>query len=155
VDTTGELPEAEPRRIAAMLLNAGAKYVNEKGCSLSELTVSPTQVADIVALQDSNKISANAADKLFGIACEPGHESTPAMQLAEQHQLLQISDDSQLETWIDAVLAEPKNEKIVNDIREGKGKAIGALLGQVMKLSKGQANPKAVGDAIQRKLKSR
>jgi len=54
---------------------------------------------------------------------------------------------------VDQVLADPKNEKAINDIKAGKDKAIGALMGQIMKLSKGQANPKLVTDLIKQKLR--
>ncbi|MEM1109488.1 MAG: Asp-tRNA(Asn)/Glu-tRNA(Gln) amidotransferase subunit GatB [Planctomycetota bacterium] len=139
----------EPRRIAAVLLNAGAKRANEAGVFLDGLGITPQQVADIVGLQDADKISASAADKLFGFACA---SDDPAEQLAEQHGLLQVSDDGQLDEWIDQILADPKNEKAIEQIKGGKDKAIGALLGQIMKLSKGQANPKVVGEKIKAKL---
>ncbi|MBB6428707.1 Asp-tRNA(Asn)/Glu-tRNA(Gln) amidotransferase subunit GatB [Algisphaera agarilytica] len=142
-------PVSEPRRVAAMLLNAGAKRANEAGVFLDGLGITPQQVADTVALQDADKISASAADTLFGHACT---SDDPAEKLAEQHGLLQVSDEGQLDEWIDQILADPKNEKAIEQIKGGKEKAIGALLGQIMKLSKGQANPKAVGDKIKAKL---
>ena len=142
-------PPTEPRRVAAMLLNAGAKRANEGGVFLDGLGITPQQVADIVALQDGDKISASAADKLFGHACESPQS---AEQLAEQHGLLQVSDDGALDEWIAQVLADPKNEKAIEQIKGGKDKAIGALLGQIMKLSKGQANPKVVGEKIKQQL---
>ena len=134
-----------PRRIAAVLLNAGAKRSNEAGVALDGLGITPEQVADVVRLQDADKISANAADTLFGHACT---SDDTAETLAQAHGLLQVSDDGALDGWIAQVIADPKNEKAVGQIKEGKEKAIGALLGQIMKLSKGQANPKVVGDKI-------
>ncbi|MEE9403416.1 MAG: Asp-tRNA(Asn)/Glu-tRNA(Gln) amidotransferase subunit GatB [Algisphaera sp.] len=139
----------KPRRVAAMLLNAGAKRANEAGCALEGLGIDPQQVAGIVALQDSDKISASAADKLFGHAC---NSDESAEKLAETHGLLQVSDDGALDEWIAQVIADPKNAKAVEQIKEGKEKIIGALLGQIMRLSKGQANPKVVGDKIKSQL---
>ncbi|MEO1236509.1 MAG: Asp-tRNA(Asn)/Glu-tRNA(Gln) amidotransferase subunit GatB, partial [Planctomycetota bacterium] len=144
----------EPRRVAAMLLNAGAKRANESGVSLDGLGISPVQVVEIVALQDADQISATAADALFGHACSPGNQGKTAAELAEQHGLLQVSDDGQLDAWIAEVLADPKNAKAIDQIKGGKDKAIGALLGQIMKLSKGQANPKVVGEKIKARLTS-
>lgn len=149
VPASAGMDTPEPRRVAAMLLNAGAKRANEAGVSLDGLGITPQQVADVVALQDADKISASAADTLFGHACE---STKPAEQLAEQHGLLQVSDDGALDEWIAQVLADPKNEKAIGQIKEGKDKAIGALLGQIMKLSKGQANPKVVGEKIKTRL---
>ena len=142
----------EPRRVAAMLLNAGAKRANERGCTLDELGITPRQVADITRLQDGDRISAGAADTLFGLACDPGNSDKEAAVLAEEHGLVQVSDDSQLDAWIDTALADPKNARAVEDIRAGKDKAIGALLGQIMRLSKGRANPKVVGERIKAKV---
>jgi aspartyl-tRNA(Asn)/glutamyl-tRNA(Gln) amidotransferase subunit B len=149
VETSGDLPGAEPRRVAAMLLNAGAKRANEAGVYLDALSISPQQVADTVALQDSDRVSATAADELFGHACQ---SDEPAVALAERHGLLQVNDDDALGGWVDQVIADPNNAKAVEQFRGGKDKAIGPMIGQVMKLSKGQANPKAVGEKIKATL---
>ena len=143
-------PQADPRRAAAMLLNLGAKRANEHGCGIHELGITADQIVGILQLLEQDKISSNGADELFGHACD---SDADAAALAEQHGLLQVSDDSQLDAWIDEVLADPKNDKAINDLKAGKDKAIGALLGQIMKLSKGQANPKLVGERIKTRIK--
>jgi aspartyl-tRNA(Asn)/glutamyl-tRNA(Gln) amidotransferase subunit B len=140
---------ADPQRAAAVLRNYGAKLANEKGCEISELGITPQHVADIIALTDSSKISSNAAADLFNFACE---SDDSAEQLAEKHGLIQVSDTGELDGFIDQVLADSKNEKTINDIKEGKDKAIGALMGQIMKLSRGKANPKLVTEMIKQKL---
>ena len=140
----------EPKRAAAMLLNYGAKRANEKGCLLNELGITPEQIKGIADLAAADKIGSSAADELFGHCCD---SADTAESLAEKHGLLQVSDTSALEGFIDEVLANPKNAKIVDDIKSGKDKAIGALLGQIMKLSKGQANPKVVGEMIKKKVR--
>ena len=66
--------------------------------------------------------------------------------------MLQVSDSSALEQYVDEVLADPANAKAVEDIKGGKGKAIGALMGQIMKKSKGQANAKMVTEMIRKRL---
>lgn len=137
------------RRAATMLLNLGAKRANERGCGIVELGITPDQFVGILQLVEQDKISSNGADELFGHACDSDQDVTT---LAERHGLLQVSDDSQLDAWIETVLADPKNEKAINDLKAGKGKAIGALVGQVMKLSKGQANPKLVGERIKTRV---
>ncbi len=147
--TTG----VDPKRAAAMLLNYGAKRANEQSCLISELGITPTQIKSIADLTAADKIGSSAADELFGHCCEPGNQSKSPDALAQEHGLLQVSDTGALEGFIDEVLANPKNAKIIDDIKNGKDKAIGALLGQVMKLSKGQANPKVVGDLIKQKVR--
>ncbi len=140
----------EAKRAAALLLNYGAKRANEQGCRIDQLGVTAAQVKGIADLLDGNKISSNGADDLFG-ACVDSDDDPAA--LAEKLGLLQVSDSGELDGWIDEVLAETKNAKIVEDIKGGKDQAIGALLGQIMKLSKGKANPKLVGDMIKQRLR--
>ena len=139
----------KPTRAAAMLLNYGAKQANELGCLISELGIRAEQVKQIADLVTADKISSSAADELFRYCCD---SPDPADQLAQRHGLLQVSDTSALDGFVDQVLADPKLTKAVEDVKNGKGKAIGALIGQVMKLSKGQANPKMVGEMIKQRL---
>ena len=142
---------ADPTRAAAMLLNYGAKRANDRGCTIDELGISASQVKQIMDLAGADKIGSSAADELFGFCCE---SSDSAEALAEQHKLLQVSDTGALEMFIDEVLADQRNEQAVSQIKAGKDKAIGALMGQIMKLSKGQANPRMVAELIKQKLQS-
>jgi aspartyl-tRNA(Asn)/glutamyl-tRNA(Gln) amidotransferase subunit B len=141
--------DADPQRTAAMLLNHGAKRANEQHCRIDEVGINAEQVKQILDLTAADKISSNAAAELFVRCCT---SDDTAVAIAKQHQMLQVSDSGALEAFVDEVLAEAKNQKLVNDIRAGKDKAIGALIGKVMKLSRGQANPKMVTDLIKQKL---
>ena len=143
---------ASPPKAATLLLNYGVKHANERKVQVHELAITAQHVADLLALVEADKIGSSAADQLFGLCCHPQYADTPAETLAQQEGLLQVSDSGALEAYIDQVLGQAKNAKIVDDIKAGKGKAIGALLGQIMQLSKGQANPKRVRDMIQSKL---
>ena len=141
---------ADPNRSAAIFLNYAAKRANERDCRIDQLPITARQIADIVALFQADKISSSAADQLVGCCCDAPDQS--AQSLADAHNLLQVSDSSALEGFVDQVLADPKNQRAVDQIKAGKAKAIGALMGQIMKLSKGQANPKLVQDLIRQKL---
>jgi len=143
---------AEPRRAATLLLNYGAQQANERGVALHELAITPGQVAGIARLLAEEAIASNGAAELFALCCEPAHAGASVDALAEQHQLLQLSDTGAIEAVVDAVLADPAHAKAVEEIRGGKLKAIGALIGQVMKRSGGQANPKLARELIQKKL---
>ena len=143
----------DAKRAAAMLLNYGAKRANDRACLISDLGITPKQVKQIADLAAADKIGSSAADELFGLCCEPDNHSADAAILAEQRGLLQVSDTGALEGYIDQVLANPALAKAVEDVRAGKDKAIGALVGQIMKLSKGQANPKVIGDMIKTRLR--
>jgi aspartyl-tRNA(Asn)/glutamyl-tRNA(Gln) amidotransferase subunit B len=136
---------ADPKRAAAMLLNYGAKLANERNTGVHELGITAEHVKGIADLSAADKIGSSAAAELFAYCCD--HDD-PAESLADKHGLLQVSDTGALEGFVDQVLADAKNQKAIDDIKAGKDKAVGALMGQIMKLSKGQANPKLVTQLI-------
>ena len=140
----------DPKRAAAMLLNYGSKLANERALPVNELGITPEQVKGIADLVSADKIGSSAAADLFAHCCD--HDD-PAEALADKHGLLQVSDTGALEGFVDQVLADGKNQKAIDDIKAGKDKAVGALMGQIMKLSKGQANPKLVTQMIIGKLR--
>ncbi len=74
-------------------------------------------------------------------------------QYAKEHNLLQLSDDSALEAMVDQILKTDQGKQAISDIKSGNMKAIGFIVGQSMKLSKGQANPKIIKQIIDKKLK--
>lgn len=143
---------ADPKRAATLLLNEGLKQANALGCRIDQLPIQPEQVKGILQLVADDKLSSSAAAKVFELYCQDERSDLDPEQLAQEQGLLQVSDSSELEGYVDEVLADPKNEKIVEDIRGGKGKAVGALIGQIMKRSKGQANPKMITQIINSKL---
>ncbi len=135
------------QRCAKLLLNVGARLANERNTDIHELGIRPEQVAQLIALRDEERIGSSAADELFSLLCE---SNAPALELAEQHGLLQIRDEGALEQWVDeAILAQPQ---AAEDFRAGKDAAIGRLVGHVMKLSKGQAEAKAVQAKLRERL---
>jgi aspartyl-tRNA(Asn)/glutamyl-tRNA(Gln) amidotransferase subunit B len=136
-------------RAASLLLNYGVKRANERGCGIGDLGINPQQIYDIAKLADTDTISSSAADELFNFCIDSDLSATA---LAQRNSLMQVSDTGELEGFVDQVLADAKNQRIVDDIKGGKGKAIGALMGQIMKLSKGKANPKVVTEMIKSKL---
>jgi len=137
----------DAKRAAKLIRNNLAKLANERGVLPSDLGVSPAQIAGVEKLLADNSISSNAADKLYALCAES--DDDPA-DLAKQHGLVQVSDEGALDAWVDqAIEAEPQ---AADDVRGGKMAAIGRLVGAVMKLSKGQANPKAVQQKLREKL---
>ncbi len=100
-------------------------------------------------LRKDNAISSNNADALlFALR----HEATDPKVLAEKLGYLHDTDDSALEGVVAKVLADPASQKATADVKAGQDKAIGYLVGQVMKASGGKANPAAVGDVIRKQL---
>ncbi|MCC6681446.1 MAG: Asp-tRNA(Asn)/Glu-tRNA(Gln) amidotransferase subunit GatB [Phycisphaeraceae bacterium] len=141
---------SDVKKAAAVMSNNVQKLANERGKLAHELGISAAQLAGVLQLLAEDKIASNAVDALLSACCD---SDETAEKLAEKQGLLQVSDTGALEGFVDQALADPRNDKAINDIREGKDKAIGSLMGQVMKLSQGSANPKLVRELIIRKLR--
>ena len=138
----------EPKRAAALLLNNLNRRANDRGVLASDLGVTAAQVATIDQMSRSSQISSNSADTLLGLCCDD--PAADPLAMAQEKGLLQVSDESSLDAWVDEAIA--ANPKSVESVKAGKEAAIGALVGAVMKLSKGKANPKIIGDRLRAKL---
>lgn len=139
----------DAKAASKLVRNNLSKFANEKSVLPDALGISAKQVADVIGLTASNKVGSSAVDELLALCADSGDS---AERLAEANGLMQVTDDSALEAWVGEVLANPKMAKSVDDVKNGKDKAINALLGQVMRLSKGSANPQAVTAMIKEKL---
>ena len=109
-------------------------------------------VADLLALSEmveKAEITSNAATELFN---DLMNGASDPRRLATDKNLLQNSDKDAIGQVVDTVLANPASQKAVTDIREGNDKAIGYLVGQVMKQSHGQANPALAQKLIRERL---
>lgn len=109
-------------------------------------------VADLLALcemTDKAEITSNAASELFN---ELMNGATDPRKLAEESNLLQVSDEGEVAAIVDEVLADPASQKAVEDIKAGNDKAIGFLVGQIMKKSQGKANPGMAQKLIRERL---
>lgn len=95
-------------------------------------------LAMLAAMADAAEITSNAGADLFNQLMKG---AVNPRQLAQDQGLLQNSNEDEIIAIVDAVLADPASAQAVSDIKAGNDKAIGFLVGQVMKLSKGQANP--------------
>jgi aspartyl-tRNA(Asn)/glutamyl-tRNA(Gln) amidotransferase subunit B len=117
--------------------------------TLAGLKFKPAELLDLVRLVDAKTISSSAAQQVFAGMFDTGR--APAEIVREQG-LAQVSDAGAIEKFCDDAIA--ANPKSVADYRAGKLAALNALKGQVMKLSKGKANPGLVGEILERKLKA-
>mgnify|MGYP006271039569 CR=1 FL=1 len=140
------------RRAAAVMLNNLARRANDRGVLQTELPITVAQVAGIEKLLAANKVSSNAAERLYDLCLEAGDrgEAAEPAALAEAHNLIQVSDDGALDEWCERAIGD--DPETAAQVRGGNDKAIGRLVGSVMKLSKGQANPKSVQRKLREKL---
>ena len=102
---------------------------------------------ELLTLIKSGKINNNAGKKVLR---EMFETSKKPMEIIEEKGLIQVSDDSQIEIWVDEVLGE--NPQSIEDIKNGKDRAFGFLVGQVMKKSKGKANPGVVNEILKSRV---
>ncbi|MFP5238067.1 MAG: Asp-tRNA(Asn)/Glu-tRNA(Gln) amidotransferase subunit GatB [Acidobacteriota bacterium] len=136
-----------PRRVANLLLSEIAGRLNALGIEQENSPVSMAGIVLAADLQEDGKISSKQLKQLLDIAFEKG-EDFPAVYEREKPQ--QISDTSALEAMLDKIIAE--NPKQVADYRGGKKTLAAFFVGQVMKASRGQANPALVNELLTKKL---
>ena len=121
--------------------------LNEAGLELWESKISPGGLAGLVALVDSGRISGKQAKEVLAGMFETGDS---AEAVAAGRGLEQVSDQSAIEQIVDEVIA--ANVEAAEKVRSGQLNTIGWLVGQVMKQSRGRANPGVVNDLLRRKL---
>jgi len=141
----------DPKKICNLVTQDYQKLANEKGCSVSDLGVTPEKVAQLAKMITGGVVSATASSTIAAITVTDS-DKTPE-EIAAEHNLIQKSDAGELEKIVDEVLKE--NLQAVEDVTSGgkkSSKARGFLLGQVMQKTKGRANPKVVSEILDKKL---
>lgn len=105
---------------------------------------------ELAKMVEGAELSSTAAKEVFNELLVNGDKNPRA--IAEERNLLQVSDEGAIAAIVDEVLADPASQKSLQDIREGKDKAIGYLVGQIMKKSQGKANPALAQKLIRERL---
>jgi aspartyl/glutamyl-tRNA(asn/gln) amidotransferase subunit B len=146
--------DASAKRVAhwfASALTAGDNDTNNDSTSVdaSAPRVSVEDLVELAEMTEKAEISSTNAKELFN---ELLAGATHPRKLAEEKNLLQVSDEGAIAAIVDEVLSDPASGASIADIKAGKDKAIGYLVGQVMKRSKGQANPSLAQKLIREKL---
>jgi aspartyl-tRNA(Asn)/glutamyl-tRNA(Gln) amidotransferase subunit B len=136
-----------PRRVANLLLSELGGRLKALGLEHDQSPISMTGVVMAADLLDEGKISSKQMKQLFDVSFEKG-EDFP--QVYEREKPQQITDASAIEALIDEVIA--ANPKQVEQYRAGKKTVAGFFVGQVMRASKGQANPALLNELVTKKL---
>jgi len=121
--------------------------LNDSDSTVEESPISPEQLAGLLSLIEKGAISGKIGKQVFAEMFAGGKD--PEV-IVEEKGLLQISDEGELDKIVEQVISE--NPGSVADFRGGKEKAIGFLVGQVMKITQGKANPGLVNQLLRRKL---
>lgn len=114
--------------------------------------VGPRRLLELAQLVTENKLSSTSAKQVFLDLFDETYMGKMPLEIAESKNLLQVSDTGAMDAIVDEVLADPASAKSIEDIKAGQEKAIGFLVGQVMKKSQGKANPAMAQQAIRKKL---
>ena len=138
-----------PKAVANWVINNLRAKMTETQTMLESVKIKPADIQELIGLVESGKISSKIAQDVFADMFNSGES---AGKIVEQKGLAQVSDTSAIEKFCDEVIA--VNPKSAEDFRAGKAAALNFLKGQVMKLSKGKANPALVGEILERKLRS-
>lgn len=137
------------KAVANWLINNLRARLGQRGCGLEDIRFPISAIGELVELVDSGKISSKIAQEVFEQMFERG--GSPS-EIVEQNGLLQVSDSGSIEEFCREVIV--GNPKSADDFRSGKPAALNFLKGQVMKLSKGKANPGVAGEVLERLLQS-
>lgn len=137
-------PKAASNWIMVELL----RELNEARLDVEKSPIASSALAELIKMIDSKEISGKMAKDVF---LEMWKTGKPAKDIVKSKGMAQISDSGAIEKIVDEVLAQ--NAQAVADYRGGKQKLFGFFVGQVMKASKGQANPELVNQVLQTKLK--
>jgi len=137
----------EAKRIANWITADLFGLLNDAGIDLAESKITPAQLVGMVELIDAGTISGKQAKKVLAEMFDSGKD---AAEIAKELGLEQVSDEGAIEAAVDEVITE--NADAADKVRAGQMNTIGFLVGQVMKKTKGQANPGLVNEILKRKL---
>ena len=140
-----------PKLSSNWILTEVLRVLKHQNIDIEKFTISSGNLAKIITLIDKNIISSKIAKELFEIALTDNRD--PEIIVKEKG-MVQVSDSSEIEKMVEEVLA--NNQKMIEDYKaadEGrKPRVLKGIVGQVMKLSKGKANPEIVNELIMSKL---
>ena len=141
---------ADPKLASNYLMVDVNAYLNKVQKELSETKLTAEGLAGMIKLITDRTISSKIAKKVFAELIEHGGD---AEKIVKEKGLVQVSDSGQLLAWVNEAL--DNNPKSIEDYKNGRDRAIGFLVGQIMKASKGQANPQMINKMLLEEIAKR
>lgn len=141
---------ADPKLASNYLMVDVNAYLNKVQKDLSETKLTAEGLAGMIKLITDGTISSKIAKKVFAELIEHGGD---AEKIVKEKGLVQVSDSGQLLAWVNEAL--DNNPKSIEDYKNGRDRAIGFLVGQIMKASKGQANPQMINKMLLEEIAKR
>ncbi|MCK6255394.1 Asp-tRNA(Asn)/Glu-tRNA(Gln) amidotransferase subunit GatB [Fictibacillus sp. KIGAM418] len=146
----GMREKADPKLLSNWLMGEVSAFLNTESKEIGETPLTPGNLAKMIKLIEDGTISSKIAKKVLKEMIENGGDP---QTIVKEKGLVQISDEGAIREFVVAVL--DRNPQSIEDFKNGKDKAIGFLVGQVMKETKGKANPPLVNKLIAEELKNR
>ena len=137
----------DPKTASNWIMSDLMSLLNRENIPITQCKVTPKHLSDMIKMIAKGRISTRIAKKVLEEMFNTGKSPE---KIVEEKGLVQISDEKLISEICDRVIAE--NPGPAQDFRNGKQKAIGFLIGQVMKLTKGKANPRLVNEILRKKL---
>ena len=141
---------ADPKLASNYLMVDVNAYLNKLQQELKDTALTAEGLAGMIKLITDGTISSKIAKKVFAELIEHGGD---AAQIVKEKGLVQVSDSGQLLAWVNEAL--DNNPKSIEDYKNGRDRAIGFLVGQIMKASKGQANPQMINKMLLEEIAKR
>ncbi len=142
--------KADTKQASNWLMGEVSAYLNSEKMELHDTKLTPENLAGMIKLIADGTISSKIAKKVFQELIQKGGS---AQEVVEKNGWIQLSDPSKLIPMVNEVL--DKNPQSIEDFKNGKDRAIGFLVGQIMKATKGQANPGIVNKLLNEELAKR
>jgi len=139
---------AEAKQVSNWVMGEILRELNDRGVTIGELAVPPEQTAKLLALVERKTVSLSIAREVFAHMIDTGGGDPE--RIVQEKGLAQISDTSALESAVRQVIEQ--NPRPVEDYRSGKKQVVGFLVGQVMRATRGKANPQLVRQLLEKLL---
>lgn len=133
----------DPKQVSNWIMGDVLRRINDEELEIEDLKITSKDLGDLLVLVDEGKISNNIGKKVLKDMFDTGKSPS---KIVKEKGLIQISDEGDLKGIVEKVI--DKNEQSVIDYRDGKDRALGFLVGQVMKETRGKANPQLANKLI-------
>jgi aspartyl-tRNA(Asn)/glutamyl-tRNA(Gln) amidotransferase subunit B len=136
-----------PKAVSNWIMTEMLRLLSERETDIRNVPVAPRALARLVEMVDAGTLNSNKAKEVFAVLFEQGGDPD---RIVGERGLAQVSDEAAIEGMVDKVVRE--NEKSAADYRNGKQAALQFLVGQVMRLSRGKANPSMAAELLRKRL---
>lgn len=137
----------DPKQVSNWIMGDVLRRVKDEDIDIEDLRFTAKDLADLINLINEGKISNNIGKKVLRTMFEEGKDPNTVVK---EKGLIQINDEDELNKIVDEVL--DKNPQSIEDYNNGKDRALGFLVGQVMKATRGKANPQMVNKMLREKM---